>query len=235
MTTEKDKVFTEEYMPYVIKWGKRIAWLMIVLIFIPVLVLIGYFGARPSTEGFITGFIALFSAMAAWYIVDPITLYPILHIPGLYLTYIGGNSKEIRSPAAMSALSSADVEAGTPEGTVISAIGISISLFISIAIMTFVAIAGNAIINVLPEPIVAALNYLLPALFGAMWVQRIMADYKTAAFVIPIVGLLRVLHVNGVFSILPLDGGYAQIFLSVLVGIFVSRQVNSAKIKKEDV
>ena len=40
------------------------------------------------------------------------TLYPILHIPGMYMTYIAGNSKEIRAPAATAALSATDVEAG---------------------------------------------------------------------------------------------------------------------------
>lgn len=224
--------FTEDYMPYIVKWGKRVCWIMIVLVFIPALVLFAYYGTRISREGFLTGFIALFSAMVAWYVVDPITLFPILHVPGLYLTYIGGNSKEIRAPAAISALSAADVEAGTPEGTVISAIGISVSLFISVAVMTIVAVAGNAILSVLPESVIVALNYLLPALFGAMWVQRIMFDYKTAALTIPMVMVLRVLQVKGAFARLPLGGGYAQILFAVLVGIFVSRKMNSAKIKE---
>ena len=192
------------------------------------LVLFAYYGTRISRKAFLTGFIALFSAMVAWYVVDPITLFPILHVPGLYLTYIGGNSKEIRAPAAISALSAADVEAGTPEGTVISAIGISVSLFISVAVMTIVAVAGNAILSVLPESVIVALNYLLPALFGAMWVQRIMFDYKTAALTIPMVMVLRVLQVKGALRGFP-GGGYAQILFAVLVGIFVSRKMNSAK------
>lgn len=72
--------------------------------------------------------------------VDPITLYPILHIPGMYMTYIAGNSKEIRAPAATAALSATDVDAGTEHGTIISAIAISVSIFISLAVMTLVAL-----------------------------------------------------------------------------------------------
>ena len=140
-------VFDNEYMPYIIKWGKITCWVSIPLIFIPTVALMVFYGARPSMSGILTGFISLFSAMVAWYIVDPITLFPILHVPGMYLTYIAGNSKEIRAPAATAALSSADVEAGTEQGTVISCIAITVSIFISLAVMTLVAVAGNLILS----------------------------------------------------------------------------------------
>lgn len=107
---ERD-VFHKEYMPYIIKWGKITCWLSIPLIFVPAIALYIFYQAVPSIGGVITGFIALFSSMVAWYVVDPITLYPILHIPGMYMTYIAGNSKEIRAPAATAALSATDVEA----------------------------------------------------------------------------------------------------------------------------
>ena len=160
-------IYEKEYMPYIIKWGKITCWISIPLIFLPALALYLVYGARPSAAGVVTGFISLFSAMLAWYIVDPITLYPILHIPGMYMTYIAGNSKEIRAPAATAALSSADVEAGTPEGTIISCIAIATSIFVSLAVMTIVSVSGTVILSMLPEGIKTALNYLLPALFGA--------------------------------------------------------------------
>ena len=168
MTDMERDIFHKEYMPYIIKWGKLTCWLSIPLIFVPAIALYIFYQAVPSVGGVITGFIALFSSMVAWYVVDPITLYPILHIPGMYMTYIAGNSKEIRAPAATAALSATDVEAGTEHGTIISAIAISVSIFISLAVMTLVALAGNFILSLLPDSIIAALNYLLPALFGAM-------------------------------------------------------------------
>ena len=124
MTDMERDVFHKEYMPYIIKWGKLTCWLSIPLIFVPAIALYIFYQAVPSVGGVITGFIALFSSMVAWYVVDPITLYPILHIPGMYMTYIAGNSKEIRAPAATAALSATDVEAGTEHGTIISAIAI---------------------------------------------------------------------------------------------------------------
>ena len=209
---ERD-VFHKEYMPYIIKWGKITCWLSIPLIFVPAIALYIFYQAVPSIGGVITGFIALFSSMVAWYVVDPITLYPILHIPGMYMTYIAGNSKEIRAPAATAALSATDVEAGTEHGTIISAIAISVSIFISLAVM-------------LPDSIITALNYLLPALFGAMCMQRIMMDYKSAFVLLPCALIIRYLSTLGVFKVLPFGGGYAPILSCVIIGVVVAKALH---------
>lgn len=223
MNPDQQRIYHDDYMKYIVKWGKITSWLSIPLIFIPALVLMAVFGARPSFTGVLTGFISLFSAMFAWYIVDPITLYPILHIPGMYLTYIAGNSKEIRAPAATSALSATEVQAGTEHGTIISCLAITTSIFISVAVMTLVAVAGNFILSILPPPVITALNFLLPALFGAMCIQRIMLDYKTAAVVVPFAMAMRYLNTLGVFKKLPLGGSYAQLLLCVIVGVLAAK------------
>lgn len=101
------------------------------------------------------------------------------------------------------------MEAGTEHGTIISAIAISVSIFISLAVMTLVALAGNFILSLLPDSIIAALNYLLPALFGAMCMQRIMMDYKSAFVLLPCALIIRYLSTLGVFKVLPFGGGYA--------------------------
>ena len=219
MTDKERAVFHEEYMPYIIKWGKLTCWISIPLILIPALALYIFYRAVPSISGIVTGFIALFSSMVAWYVVDPITLYPILHIPGMYMTYIAGNSKEIRAPAATAALSSADVEAGTEHGTIIS-------------VMTLVALAGNFILSILPAAIISALNYLLPALFGAMCMQRIMMDYKSAAILLPCALVIRYLSTLGVFKVLPFGGGYASILSCVIIGVFVAKTLHGGALKK---
>lgn len=233
MNAEQKNIFDNDYMPYIIKWGKITCWMSIPLIFIPAIALIVFYDASPSWDGVVTGLISLISAMIAWYIVDPITLFPILHVPGMYLTYIAGNSKEIRAPAATSALSATDVQAGTPEGTIVSTLAITTSIFISLAVMTVVAIAGQLILNILPETVVKALNYLLPALFGAMCVQRIMMDYKSAAIVMPIAFILRYLSLQGVFKILPFGGAYTPILLSVITGMFAAKKIHAKKLGKK--
>lgn len=221
--------YENNYLPYIIKKGKFTTWLSIPLIFIPPVLLFIVYGARPSVDGVIGGMISAVSAMVAWYVVDPVTLYPILQIPGMYMTYIAGNSKEIRIPASMSALSAAKVETGTREGTVITAIAISVSIFISVAVMTIVALTGQFILSVLPEPVLKSLNYLLPALFGAMAVQRILLDLKSSLIILPFALAFRYMNMIGLFKVLPFGGSYAQILLCVIIGVFVSRMVHKEK------
>lgn len=59
------------------------------------------------------------------------------------------------------------VEMGTKEGSIISTLGISASIFVNITILTVGVLVGTEVIQALPAGIRAALlNYLAPALFG---------------------------------------------------------------------
>ena len=103
---------------------------------------------------------------------------------------------------------------------------ISVSIFISLAVMTLVALAGNFILSLLPDSIIAALNYLLPALFGAMCMQRIMMDYKSAFVLLPCALIIRYLSTLGVFKVLPFGGGYAPILSCVIIGVVVAKALH---------
>lgn len=98
--------------------------------------------------------------------------------------------------------------------------------------MTLVAVAGNLILSILPQAVLSALNYLLPALFGAMCMQRIMMDYRSAAIVVPCACVLRLLSTKGVFNSLPLGGGYAQILLCVFIGVFTAKMLHGKSSKR---
>jgi hypothetical protein len=223
MTESQKQAFENDYMPYIIKWGKITCWVSIPLIMIPTIVLIVFYKASINFGSFITALIPLISSMLAWYIVDPISLFPILHVPGLYMTYIAGNSKEIRAPAAIAAMSAANVDAGTEHGTVISCLAIATSVFVSVACMTLVAVGGNVILSILPKAIITALNYLLPALYGSMCMQRALMNLKTFSALVPITIFCVFLKQMGVFGYLPMGGGYAQILILVICGSFIAR------------
>ena len=229
MNENQKKVFDNEYMPYIIKWGKITCWLSIPLIMIPTIVLVVFFHASLSIGTFLSAFIPLFASMLAWYIVDPITLFPVLHIPGLYMTYIAGNSKEVRAPASIAAMSAADVKTESDAGTVISCIAIATSVFVSLACMTLVAVAGDFVLSILPAPVVRALNYLLPALYGSMCMQRAMLDPKTFFALIPFTVLCVLMNKFGIFGYLPLGGGYAQILILVVVGALLAKKIHGAE------
>lgn len=231
MNEAQKKVYENDYMPYIIKWGKLTCWISIPLIMIPSLILMIFYGAKITLTGFITALIPLLGSMLAWYIVDPISLFPVLQVPGLYMTYIAGNSKEIRAPAAIAAMSAADVQPGTEHGTAISCLAIATSVFVSISCMTFVAVAGNYLLSILPVAVVSSLNYLLPALYGSMAMQRAMLDYKTFFIMVPITVVCVILNQMGVFAYLPLGGGYAQILILVVCGSLIAKAVHKKELQ----
>lgn len=219
----KEQIFEKSYMPFAIRWGRFSCVIAMLVVYFPALALAVFFGARPDIGVVITGIVGILSAYSAWYFVDPITLFPILGTPGMYMTYVSGNSKEIRGPAALQAMDAAEVEAGTPEGTVISAIGISTSTLISLTVMTIVAVAGNFLLQVLPDPIVTSLKYLLPSLFGALAMQRVVLSPKVAVVGVPLAFITFFLKKMGVFSFLPLGGGYAPLMICVFTCMFLSK------------
>ena len=225
-----NQVFDKEYMPYIIRWGKFTTWASLLFIYIPVVVLMVVYDARPPMSALISGVITNLSAFCAWYIVDPVSLFPILGVPGLYMTYIAGNSKEIRSPAALQAMAAADVKGGTPEGTIVSALGISTSIMISVTVMTVFAIAGNVVLQALPPVIVNALQYLLPALFGAMFMQRlVVSPVALGVFGCVLIVATKVANVNGFFKVLPLGGTYAQVLICVIGCMLFAKHLATRK------
>ncbi|MEG0091705.1 MAG: hypothetical protein RSA20_07780, partial [Oscillospiraceae bacterium] len=218
-------IFQNSYMPFAIKWGKFSSVIAMLIVFLPAFALMIFFGARPDKAAIISGIVGMLSAFCAWYIVDPITLFPILGTPGMYITYVSGNSKEIRAPAALQAMDAADVKGGTPEGTIISAIAIATSTFVSLAVMTLVAVFGNYLLQILPDAVTTSLKYLLPSLFGALAMQRVVLNPKVAAVGIPLAFITFFMKKAGMFKFLPFGGGYTSLLICVFVCMFVSKLI----------
>lgn len=57
----------------------------------------------------------------------------------------------MRVPCSSVAQEAAGVEMGSDKGSVVSTIGIAVSIIVNIVILTIGAIAGNAIIGMMPE------------------------------------------------------------------------------------
>lgn len=220
---DPSEIYEKKYLPGIVKWGKLTCWLSIPIILLPVLVLVLVFGARAPLEAATSGIIAILSASFAMYFADPLAVFPVLGTPGLYLTYLSGNSKQIRVPASLMAQDAAGVTPGSPQGNVLSCIGVAVSVLISTLVMTVMVLLGDAIITVLPAPILRALPTLLPALFAALLVQQMMAHPKVGLIALALAVIVRGLDLAGVFQFLPLGGGYAPMLLCVFGTILMSR------------
>ncbi|EPZ55622.1 putative membrane protein [[Clostridium] sordellii ATCC 9714] len=173
--------YSKKYIPSITKWGKGTLLLGIVLCFAPLIVVSGIFGYMPPIAAIIAGTISQISVSGAFYIVEPIAYFPILGIPGTYMTFISGNTSNMRVPCAMVAQEAADVEPGTEKGSVISTIGIAVSIIVNIIILSVGVVFGQAILSVLPPQVTSAFDLILPALFGAVFGQFAIMKPKFAA------------------------------------------------------
>ena len=215
--------YSENYIPSIIKWGKITMLLGILTCFLPAVVISFVYGYMPPISAIIAGTIAQISVSGAFYIVEPISYFPILGIPGTYLTFLSGNTSNMRVPCSSVAQEAAGVELGTEKGSIISTIGIAVSILVNIAVLTIGAIFGSMLLSLLPESFKAALNFMLPALFGAVFGQFAVNRPKLAGVAAVIALGMTWLLKNGFLSFLPGTPSYAVIQVSVFGSIFAGK------------
>ena len=199
----KKEIFEGEYLPFIVRYGKATGWLAVLLSFGPALVLAAIYGIVPPTTAIITAFIAMASAVGVNWFVEPISYFPIIGVAGTYMAFISGNISNLRIPAAAVAQRIAGVEPGTPEGNIVATLGMAVSVLVNTLILAIGVLAGSTILARLPANIIEAFNYLLPSLFGAIFVQFALMKLKLAPIALGI-ALALTLTVNmGWFDFLP--------------------------------
>lgn len=220
----------EEYDAYINRIGKRTNYLGVLISFGPVLVLLAVFGIVPPASAILSAFIAIASAVGVNWIIEPISYFPIIGAAGTYMAFITGNISNLRIPCAAVAQKVAGVEPGTRQGNIVATLGIAISVIINIAILIFGVFAGSFLLNRLPASVTNALNYLLPALFGAIFVQFALMKLKIAPVALGIAMLLAYLVNQGAFAFLPGTPSYVTTLGTVIGTIVISLFLYKKKI-----
>lgn len=221
--------FDKEYLPYITRWGKITGLIGVLLSFGPALVLAVVYGIVPPVSAMITGFITMASAVGVFWIIEPVSYFPIVGVAGTYMAFISGNISNLRIPAAAVSQKAAGVEPGTNEGSIISTLGMGVSVVVNIVILAVGVFAGATLLSKLPQGMVDALNYLLPALFGAVFVQFALMKKKVAPFALIIALGLTLLYNAGAFSFLP----GMPTYVVTLGSVFGTIAIGSIFYKKE--
>lgn len=162
----------------VIRNGRITVGLACIANFLPALYVGLHYGVQPS----ISVLLQLYGALAATYgitwIIQPIAYYPTMGAAGSYIGWLAGSCGDIRMPAAAMAQKIVGVEAGTHEGDVIGTMGVACSVFVSASLITLFVIIGNQVIPMLPPFITGSFSYILPSLFGAIFVDNARKNLK---------------------------------------------------------
>ncbi len=168
---QREEIYQNQYLKFIHKNGKIGNYICALLCFTPAVLISLVYGVEVPWKAVLTGWISIASAIGVVWFVEPIGNFPIVGSAGTYINVIAGNTSNLRVPCAVMAQKEAGVQVGTPEGSVISTLAIATSCFINIPILAIGAIASSVILRYLPKEVLDSFNFLLPALFGAVFVQ----------------------------------------------------------------
>jgi hypothetical protein len=226
-------LYDQEYIPYITKWGRITNLIGVVIAYFPALILLLVYDLRPHVSAVITGFIMQASVSGVFWFVEPISYFPVLGIPGTYMSFLSGNIGNLRLPASVAAQESASVQPGTEQGTIIATLGVAISIIVNIVILTIGVILGASVLSKLPPSVVTALNNILPALFGAMFAQQFVANPKIGIVAAILASGMIGLSKAGILAVLPFGGTYAIIIVAVFGSILIGRYMNKKNLTQE--
>ncbi|SEH41271.1 hypothetical protein SAMN05192561_101758 [Halopenitus malekzadehii] len=217
-------VYQDSFIPYINTWGRRTNLLAVLLSLGPAVVLLTVFDIVPPSQAVIGAFVSVAATFGIFWVVEPISYYPVLGIPGTYMAFLSGNISNLRLPCAAAAQESADVQTGTPQGSIISTIAIGASIVVNTTLLGVGAFALVSAFQAMPELWQNALeSYLVPAVFGAIFAQ-FGRDYPKVAAVGFVLALaMTLLLEQGLLNFLPGYPLYVVIIVSVFGTILIAR------------
>jgi len=217
-TTGKS-IYQTEFIPYAVKWGRIINLYAVAISFLPVGVIMWYYGYTPGAAELSVGLISTVSVVGVMWFSDPIAYFPILGIPGIYMAHLSGNTANLKVPVAAIAQDAAGVKLGSDEGGIVVTISCAVSAVVCLAALTVACIGGSALLNLLPAYIVTALGYVLPALHAALLARMTKGQPRMLAcgMILAFIGWL--LLKLGAFNWIP---GKAHTWVVTLLAVFGS-------------
>lgn len=206
-----EKSFTKP----IIRYGSLTNLLAIPLCFIPAIYLWLVKGAFPGWNNILTGWMYVASMFAIYSVVEPICYFPILGLPGTYMSFLSGNIGNMRVPCAVVAQESLGVEPGTKKAELIATLGIAGSIFTNTIMVTIAAIGGAALMSVFPPVVFTAFKYVSSAIFGAMFAMFASKNLKYGAFALVVVMAMLLSKAIPVYIMIPI-----AVFSTAIFGVF---------------
>ena len=83
----KEEIYSKDYIPYSIKYGRMTSLIGVVASFVPLIVLALVFGVMPTAKAIAAAAAIRISACLVYYFIEPISFQPVLGIPGTYMAF----------------------------------------------------------------------------------------------------------------------------------------------------
>ena len=170
------------------RWGRITMIAGLVLSLIGPVYLVAFGGLDISSSQIWIAFLAVAATFGIFWIVEPLTYFPILGSAAMYQAFMIGNISNKLLPAAIVAQSSINAKPGTKRGDIsaVMAIGGAATVHL-VSLLVFVGLLGTWLVSLIPAEFVeVARLYILPSLMGAVLVQCIVSMKQFRATVVAI-------------------------------------------------
>ncbi len=163
------------------------------------------------------GLVGIGSLMMVMVIVEFMSYAPILGAGATYLTFITGNTGNLKLPAAKSSIRLAEVEDGSAEAEIISTMAVAVSSLVTIVIL-FIGLFGlSFLIPVLQNPTLKpGFDNLMPALIGAMGIPVLIMSPKEAS--LPVIVAIILTLIIGYAMFMQMVSMALPVFMLLSIG-----------------
>ncbi len=171
------------------------------------------FGIFPPIGNLMAGISSLLVIFVPIAIIEVMMYTPMAGIGGSYLLFVTGNLTNLRIPALIMCMESAEVQSATEEGEIISTITIAASALVTTVVIALGVLLLVPLTPVLNDPTLRpAFDNILPALFGALGVAWMGSN--TSGFAQWKVGILP--SILAIVVIMAM-GGHAGKLIGILI------------------
>jgi hypothetical protein len=212
---ELDLTYDKEFLPQSHFWGRLTLWVAVALCLMPPVYLSFVLGYHPGWPIVLAGFVAIVSTSGAYYIVEPVSYFPILGIAGTYMSFLAGNIANMRLPCAAAAQTAIEAPQGSKKAEMAGILGIAASVLVNLLTLTILVLVGTALVARFPPAVTKSFGYVLAGVFGAMFIQFAIRGPIYAVLALP-VGIA----LNYATPLPP----YVRIPISVFYAVFAATQ-----------
>lgn len=219
--TDNNKSYEESFTNPIIKYGRITNLTGVLFSFFPALTIYFVYGVFPGFENILSGWVLIASIYLIYAVVEPVSYFPVLGLPGTYMSFLSGNIGNMRVPCSAVAQEAVGVTPGTKKAELVSTLGIIGSIVVNIIVVTIAAFGGAALMEAFPPVVIEAFTYVSPAIFGAIFAMYAAKKYTYGIFALLIAGSMLLIGGIPTYVMIPVS-----VFSTVGFGFFLNKKKN---------
>lgn len=218
------KDYNEIFTRPIARVGRITNLLAALFSFLPALFILVFYGTIPSFKEIITGWFLIASIYGVYYVVEPVSYFPVVGLPGIYMICLAGNIANMRIPCAAMAQEAVGCTPGSKEAELLSTVGIAGSIITNLVIVTIAALSGATIMNLVPPIVKEALGYVSPAIYGSMFAMFAVKDFFLGGYALGITLFMLAFTGLPTYFMIPI-----AVFTSVVIAVKKAKKTMAAE------